>query len=81
MSAIATYSFTDKELEDYADYLKTIIVGNLINDGIIMDGKEADVWCKTHTLVIVKKPFWRTVTNLWSQVLPYTNIAWKVVRG
>lgn len=64
MTAIETYTYTKAELEDNADVAKTAIVKALITEGF-MKIDDAEEWCKTHTVIIKKKPFFRTITDLW----------------
>jgi len=60
------YSFTHSDLEENADFIKTVIVKSLIEDGLLPE-KEAEEWCKNHTLVIKTKSIFRTISELWNE--------------
>jgi len=64
MGTIETYTYTKSELEESCDVAKTAIVQALVKEGML-DETEAEQWCKTHTIMIRNKPFFRTLTDRW----------------
>jgi len=66
MAIIDSYEYTRESLEDLADVIKRIVVEALVEDDYLVD-KEADEWCKNTTILLRKKSFFQTISNLWKK--------------
>ena len=58
----AVYSMTREILEDNFDGVKVIILAALVQDGLVAQD-DAEKWCKQHTLILRKKPFFYTLSD------------------
>lgn len=58
------FTYTAVELEDLMDNVKSVIVRDLVKKGLLsIEG--AELYAATHTIIIRKKGFFRTVTDRW----------------
>jgi len=60
------YTTTKENLEDDADLTKLVVLRALINEGII-DKDVGEKWSEEHTIILRKKPFFRTITDKWKK--------------
>jgi len=60
------YNLTNEEMEDGYDKVKTVILEALVSDNLL-DGDEAEKWCLEHTIILKKKPFFRTISDKFSK--------------
>ena len=67
-----TYTYTQENLEETADAVKTEILRALTVEGKFT-GEEADEWCKTHTIIFRKKNIFQTISNLWRKSTEIEN--------
>lgn len=58
------FSYGQSDLEDNFDNVKSAILVALAKEGVIEE-TVAEEWSKTHTIIVRKKSFFRTLTNLW----------------
>lgn len=58
--------YTNEDLEGNFDCIKAVVLKALAKEGVI-EYEVAEEWSKTHTIIIRKKSFFRTVTNLWRE--------------
>ncbi len=58
------YSYSQSTLEDCYDSAKVAVLMALAEEGVIEE-TVAEEWSKTHTIIIRKKSFFRTLSNLW----------------
>ncbi len=56
------YSYSNEQLEDHADQMKSLTVRGLVESGII-DEEVAEEWAESHTLIKRKKSFFRAVSD------------------
>lgn len=61
---MCNFSFTSEELEDVLDQAKLIVLKALVKEDLMCHDM-ADYWCMTHTPILRKKSFFRTISNLW----------------
>ena len=61
---IEMYEMTKEDLEDNIDKGKTIILQALVKDGLINES-DAEDWSKANAVFLVKKGFFRTVSDHW----------------
>ena len=66
MTTIQTWNLSKEEMEDFMDHAKAAVMKSLVREGVL-DLEEADEWSKTHTIILKKKNFFRTITNIWEQ--------------
>ena len=78
MATLVTYHLTNEDIEEIADLIKVTIMDKLRRDGIL-DLDRADDWCKTHTVIIVKKSVFRTISEFWKNAGEYEGLAFEVV--
>ena len=73
----------DKEtFENNLDKAKTVVLASLVDEGII-NKDDADKWCATHTIILKKKTFFRTISKIWGQTKDdddYNMIAVKLTK-
>ena len=52
--------------QKFAIYLrvKTILVRCMVDEGAI-DEQIADEWCENHSIMLIEKSFFRTITDRW----------------
>ena len=62
---VDVYTVTKEQLEENYDIIKVSVLGALVAEKFLTE-KEADEWAKTHSVALRKKPFFRTLTSLWS---------------
>lgn len=55
---------TTELLEENADIVKLAVVTVLVKEGLL-DFDEADKWCSSHGIVVMRKSIFRTISNLW----------------
>ena len=53
-----------ENLELNADSTKVAILSALVEENLI-DGKIAEEWCETHTIILRKKNIFKTMTDKW----------------
>lgn len=58
------YTFTNEQLEDFIDKTKLAFMGALVYEKLI-DDEVADKWCASHTLILRKRSFFRTLSDKW----------------
>lgn len=63
---IEVLEFTKSQLEEHSDIVKIVVLESLVAEKMLTE-KEADQWAKTHTILLRKKSFFRTITDLWSK--------------
>jgi len=73
------YMLDDRGLEENADAVKALILGVMVNDGLL-DVDTAEEWAKTHTVIVRRKTFFRTITNLWREQQESGGIVYHVVK-
>lgn len=60
------FHMTKADLEDEMDFVKVVLLRALVAEGLL--NKDcAEEWAKSHSLVLRKKGFFRTLTNLWGK--------------
>lgn len=64
MSSFPMWQFTDHELEDYLDQTKGVILNAMVSDGTL-EKDAGEAWAREHTVIIRKKGFFRTISELW----------------
>ena len=64
MSGISMYSLTKGEIENNMDKAKVVVLKALVNEGL-MSKEEADEWCASHSVILIKKGIFRTITDRW----------------
>ena len=60
------YSLTVEGLESTADAIKEAVLRDLVAEGLLT-GEVAEGWAAAHTPIVRRKPFFRTVTDLWGK--------------
>jgi len=77
---IETYNLTPTELEDFIDVAKVNILNSLVWEGLIKSTLDAEEWCRTHTVVIRKKSFFRTLSDKWFKQKDDKGVALLVIK-
>ena len=73
------YSLTVEDLEGTADTVKAAVLRDLVQEGMLV-AEIADMWAANHTLIMRRKTFFRTVTDLWKKIPEdVKNCYWIVV--
>lgn len=62
MSAINMYTLDKEQFEDSCDVVKACVMQALVREGLL-DAEKADAWAASHTVIVRKKSFFRTVTD------------------
>ena len=62
MMAINMYHFDKEHFEDSCDVVKAVVVQALVREGLL-GSEKADAWAASHTVIVRKKSFFRTVTD------------------
>ena len=57
------WTFTRENWEEEMDKVKVLVAGGLVNAKLI-DGKEADKWCASHTILLRKPPIFRRLIGI-----------------
>lgn len=70
--------WTNEQLESMSDQVKMSVVQAMVREGVL-EADMADNWCKTHTVILRKKTFFRTITKLWSRESENSEGAYIVV--
>lgn len=79
MAVTTGYVMSNADLENTADFVKTVILQALVRDGKL-DKDEAEEWSKIHTLVRRRKGFFQTISDAWNKTEEGDNSFWSVVR-
>ena len=58
------YSYSKEDLENTLDSAKVSVLIALVKEGLIK-GEVAEEWSKIYTIILRKKGFFRTLTDLW----------------
>lgn len=66
MGTIETFQLTKDEMEDWLDTAKASITASLAREGFL-DWEDVEEWSKTHTVILRKKNFFRSVSNVWNK--------------
>lgn len=53
-------------LEEALDQAKAVVLISMVNEGLI-SLEDAEIWAATHTIVLKKKGFFRTLTDRWKK--------------
>ena len=63
--SVETIAVTDvRAREIWADFAKAEVLISLVEEGLL-DAEAAEEWAGTHTIIIRKKNFFRTITDRW----------------
>jgi hypothetical protein len=54
------------DMEEALDQAKAVVLISLVNEGLL-SLEEAEIWASTHTVVLKKKSFFRTLTDRWKR--------------
>lgn len=60
------YNLIKAQLEDHMDVTKEVVIGALVSEGVL-DKDIAEEWSATHTIILRKKSFFRTLSNKWNK--------------
>ena len=60
MGTIEVWRYSRSDLEEVADHIKAGVIFALVSEELL-DKEEANNWSKTHTLLMRKKSFFRTL--------------------
>ena len=60
MGVVESWTFTRANMEDLADDIKAIVVSGLVREKMLND-ESGNEWCKSHTIIIREKSFFRTL--------------------
>ena len=69
---------SQRQLEIFADEIKAITVGALVESGLVAHDIAED-WSQEHTLICRKKSIFRTFTAKWKNEEPLNDGAWWMV--
>lgn len=58
------YNYTKGELEEQADFIKTVILGALVNEKFMIF-EDAEEWAMNHSIIINRKGFFQTLSDKW----------------
>lgn len=58
------YNMTKEDLENNADAVKALVLTSLAKE-CLLDEVVAEEWAETHTVILRKKGFFRTLTDRW----------------
>lgn len=73
------YSLTTEDLEGTADAIKVAVLRDLVAEGLL-GSEPAEAWAATHTPIVRRKAFFRTLTDLWKKTPDdASNVYWMVV--
>lgn len=61
------YSYTKEELEELADQIKSLILGNLVSKGLI-DYDIAEQYTADNTVILREKSIFRTISDKWKKI-------------
>ena len=64
MATIEMWEANKELVEEWCDQAKSAILKELVRDGI-MEREAADEWAATHTVLLRKKGFFRTISDKW----------------
>lgn len=65
MSTITTWDLSLEDMNAWHETAKVGVLKALVDEGLLTQDV-ADVWCKTHTIIVRKKSFFRTISRLWA---------------
>ena len=54
------------DMEEALDQAKAVVLISLVNEGVIKL-EDAETWASTHTVILKKKGFFRTLTDRWKK--------------
>lgn len=60
------FTLDKSDLEEALDQAKAVVLISLVNEGIL-PLEVAEDWASTHTIVLKKKGFFRTLTDRWKR--------------
>lgn len=73
-----TYTMTNEDLEETADVVKVTVLDALVKEGFIKY-EEADTWCASHGVKVIKKNIWRTLSDKWRKETECEGILYQMV--
>jgi hypothetical protein len=73
------YTLTREELEDSLDIGKVSILQTLVDEGVV-DKDVAEIWGATHTVILRKKGFFRTLSDLWKKTPEVKGLSFLCVK-
>ncbi len=67
MGTTPVYYMTQEDREEFADFIKTVIISALIQEELIKQD-EADIWCRDHTVIGRNKNIFRTISDKFKKI-------------
>lgn len=70
--------YSKEDMEADLDKAKVEVVETLVKEGLLSD-LEGEKWCNTHTIIMRKKSFFRTISRAWRMAKPLSNNYYLIV--